>query len=107
MKLSFGQKVKGLREAKGLNLRQLAKLCGIGPPMLSRYEKWQVANPRRDSLISLAKGLEIRVGYLFGDFPDLEDMDTKHVASRESLALFLRQNTCGKDDSKRFLRTLV
>lgn len=53
----FGKVLKELREAKGLSINRLAKLCGLTPGYVSRLESGQ-RHPSYDAVARLAKVLE-------------------------------------------------
>ena len=86
--LSLGKRIRTLREAKSLKQQQLARLCRLDPGQLSRYEADEM-KPGYDALRALASALEVRVGYLFGEIPELEELQSWQVTTRESLAVFL------------------
>jgi transcriptional regulator with XRE-family HTH domain len=64
---SMAERLKRLREARGLSKYRLARLSGISEAYLSQLESGVVANPRGDTLKSLAKGLNISVSELTGE----------------------------------------
>jgi len=88
--LTVGKRIRALREAKSLKQQQLARLCHMDPGQLSRYEADEM-KPGYDALRAVASALEVRVGYLFGEIPELEELQPWQVATRESLAAFLAQ----------------
>ena len=88
MARTLSQKLKILRKSKRLTLRQLAVRAKIDKGQLSRYENG-TAKPSYESLRSLAAALEVRVGYLTGEIPELEELTPRQVATWESLRLFL------------------
>jgi transcriptional regulator with XRE-family HTH domain len=57
-------RIHQLRKRKGVSLRELARLSGVGAATLSRIEAG-VANPRLTTLLHLAKVLGVFVGDLF------------------------------------------
>jgi transcriptional regulator with XRE-family HTH domain len=81
------QKLKGLRRAKKLTLRDLERKAGIDKSQLSRYEKGG-AKPTYQSLLALARALEVRTGYLTGEIRELEILSPRDVAVWESFRLF-------------------
>ena len=54
--MTIGKRIKSLREAKGLSVRQLAKLAGCAASHVTMIEKGQT-NPSREKLQSFAKAL--------------------------------------------------
>lgn len=57
-------RIRQLREGKGVSLRELARLSGVGAATLSRIESGK-ANPRLSTLVLLADVLGVFVGDLF------------------------------------------
>ena len=99
--LSLGKRIRTLREAKNLKQQQLARLCHMDPGQLSRYEADEM-KPGYDALRALAFALEVRVGYLFGEIPELEELQPWEVATRESLLTFLTNVPAGERRAQRF-----
>ena len=95
--LSLGQKILGLREAKGLTQAALAALLGVSDSTVGRWEDDQIA-PRFSRLKAIAAALEVRQSVLTDDVPeDVQGKSCEQVAARESLRLFL-----GKKETKQF-----
>ncbi len=61
----FGSRLSGLRQARGLSQRDLAKALGVKQPTVSYYES-QDGHPQADVLTKLAKVLEVTVDELLG-----------------------------------------
>lgn len=61
-----GEKIKQLRERKGLSLKGVADATGFSTALLSQMEN-HLVSPSLGSLIKLAKALEVRVGDFFGE----------------------------------------
>ena len=62
---SLGDKLRELREAKGLRQEDLEKRSGVDSQTISNIEVGRQM-PRTQTLVKLAKGLEVSVGELFG-----------------------------------------
>ncbi|MBR8700438.1 HTH-type transcriptional regulator PuuR [Fusobacterium sp. DD29] len=58
VEINIGKRVKSVRLAKGILLKDLAKECGISSSMLSQIEKGN-ANPSLNTIKTIAKALEI------------------------------------------------
>jgi transcriptional regulator with XRE-family HTH domain len=56
---SFGAKLRGMREGKGLGLRELAGRAGISPAFLSKIEAGKEKAPAEPKLRALARVLEV------------------------------------------------
>jgi XRE family transcriptional regulator, regulator of sulfur utilization len=61
--LSLGPRVKALREAGGLSLRDLAERCGVSAPMLSQVERGETS-PTLQIAARIARGLDLRLSQL-------------------------------------------
>ena len=60
---SVGPRVKALREAAGLSLRDLAGACGVSAPMLSQVERGETS-PTLQVAARIAAGLDLRLSQL-------------------------------------------
>lgn len=59
----IGSRVKALREAAGLSLRDLAGRCGVSAPMLSQVERGETS-PTLQVAARIAAGLDLRLSQL-------------------------------------------
>jgi transcriptional regulator with XRE-family HTH domain len=60
---AVGPRVRALREAMGLSLRELALRCGVSAPMLSQVERGETS-PTLQVAARIAQGLELRLSQL-------------------------------------------
>jgi transcriptional regulator with XRE-family HTH domain len=60
---AVGPRVRALREAMGLSLRELALRCGVSPAMLSQVERGETS-PTLQVAARIAAGLELRLSQL-------------------------------------------
>ena len=60
---SVGPRVRALRDAMGLSLRELALRCGVSAPMLSQVERGETS-PTLQVAARIAQGLELRLSQL-------------------------------------------
>ena len=65
----LGARIRGLREARGMRLKDLAEGAGLSDAFLSRLERGQVSSSVAN-LIAIAEVLEVGVGELFESAPD-------------------------------------
>ena len=63
--IHVGEKVKTLREQKGLSLKELADSTGFSAALLSQMEN-HLVSPSLGTMIKVAKALGVRVGDLLG-----------------------------------------
>jgi transcriptional regulator with XRE-family HTH domain len=64
--IHVGEKVKTLREQKGLSLKELADSTGFSTALLSQMEN-HLVSPSLGTMIKLAKALGVRVGDFWGE----------------------------------------
>jgi transcriptional regulator with XRE-family HTH domain len=64
---SMGDRLKRLREARGLTKYRLSKIAAISETYIYHLESGHIANPRRDTLIALAKGLGVPLSEIAGE----------------------------------------
>ena len=60
---NLGPRVRALREATGLSLRDLAERCGVSAPMLSQVERGETS-PTLQVAARIAAGLDLRLSQL-------------------------------------------
>ena len=60
---AIGSRVRALREAGGLSLRDLAERCGVSAPMLSQVERGETS-PTLQVAARIAHGLDLRLSQL-------------------------------------------
>jgi transcriptional regulator with XRE-family HTH domain len=79
-----GKTIRRLREERGLNQAQLAVSVGTGPSAISQIENGK-RNPNSETLVRLARALEVEVADLFPkaqaplSFEDLADEEDRQV----------------------------
>ena len=66
MEKGMAQKIKTLRQEKGLTLEQVADVVGVGKSTVRKWETGMIANMRRDKIADLAKALGTTPAYLMG-----------------------------------------
>ena len=66
MKGSVAQKIKELRQKRGLTLEQVATVVGVGKSTVRKWETGMIANMKRDKIAALAKALGTTPAYLMG-----------------------------------------
>lgn len=77
MEEGMAQRIKALRQEKGLTLEQVADIVGVGKSTVRKWETGMIANMRRDKIADLAKALGTTPAYLMGWKED----DTKKEVS--------------------------
>ena len=66
MEKGMAQRIKNLRQEKGLTLEQVADVVGVGKSTVRKWETGMIANMRRDKIADLAKALGTTPAYLMG-----------------------------------------
>ena len=77
MEKGMAQRIKALRQEKGLTLEQVADVVGVGKSTVRKWETGMIANMRRDKIADLAKALGTTPAYLMG----WKEEDTKKELS--------------------------
>lgn len=79
--MTFSERLKKIREQKGLTQEQLAQLSGISRRMIQKYESG-VARPRFDASEKIASALEMPVSELLGESGTLVAQAAEKYGSR-------------------------
>ena len=66
MEEGMAQRIKALRQERGLTLEQVAEVVGVGKSTVRKWETGMIANMRRDKIADLAKALGTTPAYLMG-----------------------------------------
>jgi transcriptional regulator with XRE-family HTH domain len=115
--LRIGEKIRELREKKGLSLQDMAGRTGYTSALLSQMENHFISPPL-GALIKIAKALEVKVGTFFGEEPResyaiVRRDERKHIsrfASKEGVSYGYSYESLGFDKKDRqmepFLVTL-
>ena len=82
---SFGERVKKLREQKGLNQKELGARLGVSGSMICAYEK-ELRMPSFPVLLSMARLFNVSTDYLLGN-EHKNDMDLSGLTNQEISAL--------------------
>lgn len=83
MEEGMAQRIKALRQEKGLTLEQVADIVGVGKSTVRKWETGMIANMRRDKIADLAKALGTTPAYLMGW--EEEDTNKKESPSEPQL----------------------
>ena len=65
--MTLQQKLKTLRQAYRMSLRDVAKASGVGFSTVGRLEEDQKADPKLSTLQALARTYKTTVAYLIGE----------------------------------------
>ena len=62
--MNIGEKLKKRRKELDLTMLQVAKITGVSEATVSRWESGDIANMRRDKIVSLAKALKVQPAFI-------------------------------------------
>lgn len=79
--MKLGEKIKKLRQLRGLTQKELAKRAGLSELSIVLYEKGN-RRPRVDVIAKIAKALDVSVEYLLSEKEDRIDNDTLKFVKR-------------------------
>jgi transcriptional regulator with XRE-family HTH domain len=74
---SLARRVRALRESLSMNQDELARKCGISAGFVSLLERGE-RTPSYETLVQIARSLEVPVQELFRDGPSLDAADPSH-----------------------------
>lgn len=112
--IRVGEKVKTLREQKGLSLKELADLTGFSTALLSQMEN-HLVSPSLGTIIKLAKALGVRVGDFMGEtegepFTIVRKDERKHIsrfASKEGVKYGYSYESLGFEKKDRHMEPFI
>lgn len=76
MEKGMAQRIRDLRQEKGLTLEQVAEVVGVGKSTVRKWETGMIANMRRDKIADLAKALGTTPAYLMGWEEEAEEKES-------------------------------
>ena len=85
----MAQRIKDLRQEKGLTLEQVADVVGVGKSTDRKWETGMIANMRRDKIADLAKALGTTPAYLMGWDENEKSPSEDNLTEGETLMLEL------------------
>lgn len=87
--MTFGEKIKQLRQRRGMTLQDVANIVGVGKSTVRKWETGDIANMRRDKIQRLAEALCVYPAYLMG-WIDSESNDNMLTEKERRLILAYR-----------------
>jgi transcriptional regulator with XRE-family HTH domain len=78
----MAQRIKELRQQRGLTLEQVATIVGVGKSTVRKWETGMIANMKRDKIASLAMALGTTPAYLMGWEETAEEKEIPGEAMR-------------------------
>ena len=112
--MRVGEKIKKLREEKGLSLAQLAEKSGFSSALLSQIENHMISPPL-GTLIKVASAMEVAIGHFFEDeteapFVIVRGNERKHisrVASKEGVKFGYSYESLAQGKLNRFMEPFI
>ena len=86
MENKMGKILKELRLQKGLTQEEVGKIIGVQKAAIQKYEKGDVENMKRSSLIKLSEFYGVPVAYLMGH----KEVEEKVAKEDEQLSEYLK-----------------
>ena len=80
MEEGMAQRIKSLRQKKGLTLEQVADVVGVGKSTVRKWETGMIENMRRDKIAALAKALGTTPVSLMGWVDEEEEQKNDLIA---------------------------
>lgn len=81
----FGEKLRMVREHKGLTLKAVAGAAGVSESLVSQIERNRVS-PAIDTLLALADVLDINLEFLFEEYRRKHPVHITHEQERRTMA---------------------
>ncbi len=85
MNIDIGSKIKELRLAKKMNLKDLAKESDLSPGLISQIER-NIVTPSIVSFWKIAQALEVSVGYFFDEEEKIEQSPIVKKGERRKIS---------------------
>lgn len=112
--MRVGEKIKMVREEKGMSLAELAEKSGFSSALLSQIENHMISPPL-GTLIKLAGALEVTIGHFFEDkaeapFVIVRATERKHisrVASKEGVKFGYSYESLAQDKKNRYMEPFL
>lgn len=84
IRYKFGDKLRAVRERKGITLKEVAEKGQVSESLVSQIERNKVS-PSIDTLLTLAGILEIDLEYLFKDYKKNKQVDIVRAGKGDSI----------------------
>ncbi len=80
----FGEKIRNVRERKGITLKEVAEMVSVSESLVSQIERNKVS-PSIDTLLTIADALQIDLEYLFRDYKKSNQVDIVRAGKGDSI----------------------
>ena len=104
--MNIGKRIRDTRKNRGLNQTELAKIVGVNPQTICKYEKQVVTNIPVDQLCKIAKALNTSVAYLIGeeDDPDYKSLGLRPLNKDEKVQ---KKNIANEEEMQSFSESVI
>lgn len=99
--MNIGEKLKIRRKELNLTMLQVAKKTGVSEATVSRWESGDIANMRRDKIVSLANALKVTPAFIMGETDNPASLDEQ--LSHEEFALYGEVHDLTDEEKQRVL----
>lgn len=101
----LGEKIKKLRLAHEMTIKDLSTRTGIGQSTISELETGKAKKPRFDTLIKIAEVFEVDVNYLLGN--DKDDIQINDPELKEFVDLYLQTDNETRELIKKLMLKII
>ena len=85
--MDLGQKIKKLRKEKAMTQQRLAEEMGVDIKTVQRIEQGKVRNPERQTLLEMAKVLEIELSEITNCLATSKEVDDWYLVNRAEVLI--------------------
>jgi len=103
MSITTGDRIKHLREKRGLSSRELSRIAGINNATISEVEGGKIKNPSVQNLVKIALALGVSLDFLVLG----ESLDPKEIPTQGSQKAFFRKYENLSDGTKKKLSDIL
>ena len=89
MEIDIGSKIKKIRKDKNMSIADLADISGLSSGLISQIER-NIVNPSIASLWSIAKSLDVSIGYFFNEE---EISETSPIVKRKNRKIIVTSDS--------------
>lgn len=110
--MDINQKIKDRRLEIGLTMLQVAKKVGVSEATISRWESGDIANMRRDKIVSLANALRVPPSFIMDntESPMYDSSPFSKSYNHKDLVIldkYNKLNSLGKEKAENYIDDLL
>lgn len=107
--MDIGERIKELREQKGMTLEELGNKVGVGKSTVRKWETGMIANMRRDKIAKVAQALDVSpaviMGWEISETTNPERVD--YLALNDDEKILIESYRSSDNDTKRMIQRLL